>query len=265
MPIQQFGTLRRSVLAGPSEEPGYVLAMAQSGTLPKILIVDDDRRLCGFLARFLGREGYCTIIAHDGTMMNRAVANESIALVLLDLAFPGTDDGFTLARNLRAVHRIPMILLTGRSAVTDKVIGLELGADDYVTKPFEPQELLARIRVVLRRVAYETVLEQRTASSLALGSWRLDLAARTLYSPEDNAVPLTSQEFSLLAALALRLGRVLTREQLVDLVANRRWNPYDRSIDMLVSKVRRKMGGAVGAGSWLKAVRGRGYVLAPPP
>lgn len=238
--------------------------MPQPGASPHILVVDDDRRLCGFLARLLGREGYATTVAHDGTMMSRAIADAPIALVLLDLAFPGPEDGFSLARSLRAERRIPMILLTGRSATADKVIGLELGADDYVTKPFEPQELLARIRAVLRRAAYEMEPEQRAASTLTIGGWRLDLAARNLFCPNGLAVPLTSQEFSLLAALAVRLGRVLSREQLVDLVANRRWNPYDRTIDILVSKVRRKLGGTVGAGTWLKTVRGRGYVLAPP-
>lgn len=238
--------------------------MLQTGTSPNILIVDDDRRLCGFLARFLRREGYAPIIAYDGMMMDRAVADGPIALALLDLAFPGKDDGFTLARNLRAASRIPVILLSGRSAVTDKVTGLELGADDYITKPFEPQELLARIRVVLRRVAYEMLPGQRVASSLAFGGWRIDLAERTLFSPQGNVVPLTSQEFSLLVALAQRIGRILTREQLVDLVANRRWNPDDRSVDMLVSKLRRKLGGAPGAGAWLKTVRGRGYVFAAP-
>jgi two-component system, OmpR family, response regulator len=237
--------------------------MLQSGPSQKILVVDDDRRLCGFLARFLGREGYSTTVAHDGTMMGRAVADDAIALVLLDLAFPGADDGFTLARSLRAQRSIPLILLTGRSATNDKVVGLELGADDYVTKPFEPQELLARIRAVLRRAAYETVPEQRASSMVAFGGWRLDLAELSLHSPAGDAVPLTSQEFALLTALALRLGRVLSREQLVDLVSNRRWNPYDRSIDLLVSKIRQKMGDAARGGTWLKTVRGRGYVLVP--
>ena len=238
--------------------------MPQPGASPHILVVDDDRRLCRFLARLLGREGYATTVAHDGATMGRAVADAPIALVLLDLAFPSPDDGFALARSLRVERRIPMILLTGRSATADKVIGLELGADDYITKPFEPQELLARIRAVLRRAAYEMEPKQRAASAVAFGGWRIDLAARNLFCPDGLAVPLTSQEFSLLAALAVRLGRILSREQLVDLVANRRWNPDDRTIDLLVSKVRRKLGGATGAGTWLKTVRGRGYVLAPP-
>jgi two-component system OmpR family response regulator len=235
--------------------------MLQSGPPPKILVVDDDRRLCGFLARFLGREGYATSLAHDGAMMGRAVANEAISLVLLDLAFPGSDDGFTLARRLRAQRSLPLILLTARGGTTDKVLGLELGADDYVTKPFEPKELLARIRAVLRRAAYETIPEQKDCATVSFGGWRLDLAARCLYSPDGAEVPLTSQEFALLAALALRLGRTLSREQLVDLIANRRWNPYDRSIDILVSKIRQKMGDSAPGGTWLKTVRGQGYVL----
>ena len=235
--------------------------MLLSGPPPKILVVDDDRRLCGFLARFLGREGYATTVAHDGAMMGRAVANEAISLVLLDLAFPGSDDGFTLARRLRAQRSLPLILLTARGGTTDKVFGLELGADDYVTKPFEPKELLARIRAVLRRAAYETDPQQKDGGIVSFGGWRLDLAARCLHSPDGGEVSLTSQEFALLAALALRLGRTLSREQLVDLIANRRWNPYDRSIDILVSKIRQKMSDSVPGGTWLKTVRGRGYVL----
>ncbi|MGH7071363.1 MAG: response regulator [Acetobacteraceae bacterium] len=238
--------------------------MSQPEASSRILVVDDDRRLCGFLVRLLRREGYPTTIAHDGPMMARAVADTPISLVLLDLAFPAPDDGFALARSLRAEGRVPMILLTGRSATADKIFGLELGADDYVTKPFEPQELLARIRAVLRRTGYEAEPRRRVASAVAFGGWRIDLAARNLFGPDGFAVRLTSQEFSLLAALASRIGCILTREQLVDLVANRRWNPDDRTVDLLVSKVRRKMGGAAGAGTWLKTVRGRGYVLAPP-
>ncbi len=235
--------------------------MLQSGRPQKILVVDDDRRLCSFLVRFLGREGYSTTIAYDGTAMARAVANEAVDLVLLDLAFPGSDDGFNLARGLRGQCSVPLILLTARGGTTDKVVGFELGADDYVTKPFEPKELLARIRAVLRRAAYEPIPEQRDSTIITFGGWRLDLTTRRLFSPRDADIRLTSQEFKFLSTLALRLGRTLSREQLVDLVANRRWNPYDRSIDILVSKIRQKMGDFVPGGTWLKTVRGHGYVL----
>jgi len=230
---------------------------------PQILVVDDDPRLCSFLARFLTREGYSTTVVHDGLMMSRAVANGTFALVLLDMSFPGTDDGLALARGLRAMRSIPLIFLTGRSATADKVTGFEIGADDYITKPFEPQELLARIRAVLRRATHETITDQNSSSVLIFGGWRLDLTAREFLAPDGAPVTLTSQEFSLLAALASSPGRVLSREQLVNLVANRRWNPYDRSIDVLVSKVRQKMGDSATGGTWLKTVRSRGYVLVP--
>ncbi|WP_235706012.1 winged helix-turn-helix domain-containing protein [Acidiphilium iwatense] len=233
-----------------------------SGTSPRILIVDDDPRLCGFLSRLLGRQGYVTVIAHDGVALRRAMADDFFALVILDLTFAGGDDGLTLARRLRAQYAIPLIVLSGRNVLADKVAGLELGADDYVTKPFEPRELLARIHAVLRRANYQIDGPASDSNVLVFAGWRLDLKQRNFVSPEDEPVALTSQEFALLAALALRRGRVLSREQLLDLVANRHWSPYDRSIDLLVSKIRQKMGDTARGGTILKTVRGIGYVLA---
>jgi len=231
-----------------------------------ILVVDDDRQLCRLLERLLSREGYDVSAVHDGTAMRRAVADHSFALVILDLGFPSGDDGIVLARSLRAQYDMPLIMLSGKTATIDKVVGLELGADDYVTKPFEPRELLARIRAVLRRVVYHMSWPDEATGDrpvVTFNGWRLDLDRRLLVSPANEDVALTSQEFALLATLARRPGRVLSRDQILDLTVNRRWSPDDRSIDMLISKIRRKIGDSSQQGKVIKTVRGIGYMLAP--
>lgn len=236
----------------------------------RILVVDDDRRLCGFLTKFLSREGYATATAYDGHAMRRALANDTFSLVILDVTFPSGEDGVSLARGLKAQYDVPLIMLSGKSATIDKVVCLELGADDYVTKPFEPRELLARIRTVLRRAGNSIeVMIQPAARPLrsqvvTFTGGRLDLSRRELYGPHGEAVPLTSQEFELFAALAKRPGRILSREQILDLVANRHWSPYDRSIDVLIGKVRRKIGDDARHNRIIKTVRGIGYMFAPP-
>jgi two-component system, OmpR family, response regulator len=242
--------------------------MQPPGRTSRILVVDDDRRLCGFLSRFLGGEGYAIAAAYDGRGMRRAVADSAFDLVILDLGFPGGEDGMTLARGLRAQSDTPLIVLSGKSTTIDKVVCLELGADDYVTKPFEPRELLARIRTVLRRVGGRPLLSGGDAGSsssntLTFCGWRLELERRELFAPGGRAVKLTSREFELLAALASRPGRLLSREQILDLVANRHWTPYDRSIDVLIGKIRRKIGDDARAAKLIKTIRGVGYMFSP--
>jgi two-component system, OmpR family, response regulator len=243
--------------------------MQPPGRTSRILVVDDDRRLCGFLSRFLGGEGYAIAAAYDGRGMRRAVADSAFDLVILDLGFPGGEDGMTLARGLRAQSDTPLIVLSGKSATIDKVVCLELGADDYVTKPFEPRELLARIRTVLRRVGGRALPSGTGAralpGTLVFRGWRLHLERRELFAPDGRAVELTSREFELLAALATRPGRVLSREQILDIVANRSWTPYDRSIDVLIGKLRRKIGDNARATRLIKTIRGVGYVFSPSP
>jgi two-component system, OmpR family, response regulator len=239
-----------------------------AGRRSRILVVDDDRRLCGFLTRFLSDEGYAISAAYDGQALLRAVADSIFDLIILDLAFPHGEDGITLARRLRAQYDTPLIMLSGKSATIDKVVCLELGADDYVTKPFEPRELLARIRTVLRRVAIRVEHDEADPASTRPGiinfrGWRLDLEQRELYSPETRPVKLTTREFELLAALARRPGRVLSRDQILDIVANRCWTPYDRSIDVLIGKLRRKIRDDARATRLIKTVRGVGYVFSP--
>lgn len=230
----------------------------------RILVVDDDRRLCGFLARFLASEGFVSTQAHDGAGMRRALADLPFDLVLLDLGFPRGDDGLALARALRSQYDAALIVLTGKSSTIDKVVCLELGADDYVTKPFEPRELLARIRAVLRRVMTRpAVVPEAEEDTVRVDGWRLDLAHREVYAPCGTAAGLTSKEFDVVAALARRPGRVLSRDQLLDLVANRAWTPSDRSVDVLVGKVRRKIGDEGPNHRIIRTVRGIGYVFAP--
>ncbi|MFQ8432604.1 response regulator [Amaricoccus sp. W119] len=230
----------------------------------RILLVDDDRRLCGFLARFLTDEGFETTKAHDGIGMRRALADAGFDLVLLDLGFPRGDDGLSLARDLRAQYESALIVLTGKNSTIDKVVCLELGADDYVTKPFEPRELLARIRAVLRRVMTRPeIAPVPAAEELRFDGWSLDLARREAYDPVGAPAGLTSMEFDVVAALARRPGRVLSRDQLLDLVANRSWTPCDRSVDVLVGKARRKLGDEGPNHRIIRTVRGIGYVFAP--
>lgn len=235
--------------------------------LSSILLVDDDRRLCAFLTKFLTGEGYAVRVAHDGRAMRAALADSTFDLIILDLRFPRGEDGLTLAKDLRAQSDTPFIMLSGKDATIDKVVGLEIGADDYIAKPFEPRELLARIRTVLRRAANQIPSKgsdaERSRSELEFAGWRLDLARHELLSPDNRKVELTSQEFRLLEALVQRSGRLLSRDQILDIVAKRHWSPYDRSIDVLVGKLRRKLGDDARHARLIKTVRGVGYMFTP--
>lgn len=239
--------------------------MEASAFKSRILVVDDDRLVCGFLGKFLGSEGYAVTAVHDGRGMRRALANDAIDLVILDLGFPGGEDGVSLARGLRSQHDLPLIVLSGKAATIDKVVCLELGADDYVTKPFEPRELLARIRTVLRRFRRSTDAETEGGEDVVhFAGWLFDATRYKLKAPDGRDVRLTSQEFHIFEALVRRRGRVLSREQILDIVANRDWTPYDRSIDVLVGKIRRKLDDDVRSTQFIKTVRGLGYMFAPP-
>lgn len=232
----------------------------------RILVVDDDPRLCRLLARLLKAEGYEVQTAHNGHMMWRALRERSVDLVLLDLRLPGGEDGLTLARRLRAESDVSLIMLTGKSDAVDKVVGLELGADDYVTKPFDRRELVARIRSVLRRSAGQlsaAAPAQTENQVLRFAGWTLDLSQREVITPDAKQVALTFHEFELLAVLAQRSGRVISRDQLLELIANRHWQPFDRSIDVLVGKLRRKLNDDPRSPHLIKTVRGVGYIFTP--
>ena len=228
-----------------------------------ILVVDDDREIRDLLARFLKKHGCRVTPAADGREMQAALTDRRIDLVVLDLMLPG-EDGLTLCRRIRGRSDLPIIMLTAMGEDIDRVIGLEVGADDYLAKPFNPRELLARIRAVLRRVGARPEGAPDDGGELAFAGWRLTRTRRALTGPDGTPVELTSGEFDLLQALVERPRRVLSREQLLDLTQGREAGPFDRSVDVLISRIRRKIEADPAKPTIIKTVRGGGYMLAQP-
>lgn len=231
-------------------------------TPPHLLIVDDDREIRELLTRFLERNHYRVTAARDGREARRAWTAGHYQLVVLDLMLPG-ESGLDVARWLRTQDDVPIIMLTAMGDETDRIIGLEFGADDYVAKPFNPRELLARIRAVLRRTG--EAQEKRAASDtrfMKFGGWILEPSRRRLVNPEGTEVPLTGGEYDLLVALLERANRVLTRDMLLELLRGRQAGPFDRAIDVAVSRLRRKLEDDGRNAQLIKTVRGGGYVLA---
>lgn len=235
-----------------------------------VLIVDDEPRIRTMLRRYLVEEGFKVSDAADGAGMRAALAREAIDLVLLDLMMPG-EDGLSLARHIRQRSEIPIIMLSGKGDLVDRVVGLETGADDYITKPFELREVLARIRTVLRRAATrdasaasEPSLAANVNASevLVFEGWRLDLVRRELRWQTGESVPLTAGEFELLRAFTTNPNRVLNRDQLIDLVKGREWAAYDRGVDTQVMRLRKKIEPDPSNPRLIKTVRGAGYVFA---
>ena len=228
-----------------------------------ILVVDDDREIRDLLPRLLRKHGFRVTGAADGREMRKVLEAARIDLVVLDLMLPG-EDGLSLCRWLRANSRIPVIMLTAMGEDTDRIIGLEMGADDYLPKPFNSRELVARVRAVLRRsAALPAAAESADAGPLTFSGWRLDPARRELHRPDGTLVPLTSGEFDLLVVLAERPNRVLNRDQLLDLTKGRDAVPFDRSIDVQISRLRRKLEDDPKQPALIKTVRGGGYLFAP--
>jgi len=235
---------------------------------PHLLVVDDDREIRDLLSRFLRKHGFRVTAAADGRQMNEALAAGRFDLVVLDLMLPG-EDGLSICRRLRAGTDLPVIMLTAMGEETDRIVGLELGADDYVAKPFNPRELLARVRAVLRRAGGAAAPGPRgeggaEGPALTFAGWRLDLARRELRRADGTLVALTAGEFDLLAALAERPGRVLSRDQLLDLTRGREAQPFDRSVDVQLSRLRRKLEDDPKEPALIKTVRGGGYLFAVP-
>jgi two-component system OmpR family response regulator len=230
---------------------------------PHLLVVDDDREIRDLLARFLSKHGYRVATARDGREMRRSLADWRIDLIILDLMLPG-EDGLALCRQLRANSGIPIIMLTAMGEETDRIVGLEMGADDYLPKPFNPRELLARVKAVLRR-AQDISTRKRPGGETMLGfaGWKLDLARRRLESPEAVIVQLSAGEFDLLVAFAEHPQRTLNRDQLLDLSRGRDAVPFDRSIDIQVSRLRRKIEADPKEPEIIKTVRGGGYIFTP--
>lgn len=230
---------------------------------PHILIVDDHREIRELVSRALVKEGFRISVAADGREMRKVMADAHIDLIILDLMLPG-EDGLSLCRGLRAQSAIPIIMLTAKGDEIDRVVGLELGADDYVSKPFGSRELIARIRAVLRRSENDAASEQtRRARQYCFDRWRLDTGTRELQREDGIAVPLSTGEFDLLLALIERPGRVLSRDQLLDLARGRTAGSFDRSIDTQVSRLRKKLEVDPAEPKIIKTVWGGGYMFVP--
>jgi two-component system, OmpR family, response regulator len=227
---------------------------------PHLLIVDDDRGIRDLVSQFLSRHGYRCASAKNGQEMRDQLAAGRFDLVILDLMLPG-EDGLSLCRWLRHDSQLPIIMLTAMGEETDRIIGLEMGADDYLAKPFNPRELLARIKAVLRRTGRPQASEGAAARILTFEGWRLDLSRRQLNEPGGALIELSAGEFDLLVALAEHPQRVLTRDQLIDLARGRAATPFDRSVDVQVSRLRRKMEQDPKNPTLIKTVRSGGYIF----
>jgi len=227
-----------------------------------ILVVDDDREIRDLLDKFLSKHGYRVTTAADGREMKKVLEDARIDLVVLDLMMPG-EDGLTLCRNLRADSQLPVIMLTAMGEETDRIIGLEMGADDYLAKPFNPRELLARIKAVMRRSGAAPVMREVkvTTEQLAFAGWSLDAGKRELTGPDGMMIPMSTGEFELLLAFLEHPQRVLSRDQLLDLARGRDAVPFDRSIDVQVSRLRKKIEVDPKEPQLIKTVRGGGYML----
>ncbi|HEY5849823.1 MAG TPA: response regulator [Lysobacter sp.] len=232
-----------------------------------ILVVDDDHDIRGMVADYLRKNGLRTSLAADGREMRVILETNAIDLIVLDVMMPG-DDGLVLSRNLRASkHKaIPIILLTARDDATDRIIGLEMGADDYVTKPFSARELLARINAVIRRTRMLPPNLQISEASrlLEFGQWRLDTTARHLLDPQGTVVALSGAEFRLLRVFLDHPQRVLSRDQLLSLTQGREAELFDRSVDLLVSRLRQRLKDDPRDPAYIKTVRSEGYVFSLP-
>jgi two-component system OmpR family response regulator len=229
-----------------------------------ILIVDDDREISSLLAEYLEKNGYRTSTAEDGKVMRKTLDTARIDLIVLDLNLPG-EDGLTLCRDLRSRSNIPIVMLTARGEPVDRILGLEMGADDYLAKPFEPRELFARIRSVLRRSqALPPDMQSNETKQMRFAGWTMDFTARHLINPDGVVVALSGAEYRLLKIFLDHANRVLNRDQLLNLTHGRDADPFDRSIDLQISRLRQKLGEDARSPQIIKTVRNEGYVLATP-
>lgn len=230
-----------------------------------MLVVDDDSEIRDLLAHYLTREGFRVLTARSGEAIDRTLSENRIDLVVLDLMMPG-EDGLSICRRLRANSAVPIIILTAKGEEIDRVVGLEMGADDYMPKPFNPRELVARIKAVLWRTrhSYQVHEDRSRDERLSFGDWHVDPARRTVVSREGAELPLSSGEFDLLLAFLNNPRRVLSRDQLLDLTQGRSMTPYDRSIDVQVGRLRRKIEAEPKKPTIIKTVRGIGYSFTLP-
>lgn len=234
----------------------------EANAVQRLLVVDDDVDIRSLLAEQLSKAGFAVSTAGNGAEMRKVMEREHVDLVVLDLNLP-REDGLTLCRDLRARSGTPVIMLTARGDPIDRIVGLEMGADDYVTKPFEPRELLARIRNVLRRTeALPSNLEPIGTGKAKFAGWTLDLQKRHLVNAEGRVIVLSGAEFRLLRVFVMHPNRVLSREQLVALSSGRSYESQQRAIDLQISRLRAKLGDDPDSSPLIKTVRNEGYVLA---
>ncbi len=236
----------------------------------RILVVDDDSAIRRMLVDYLGTHGYAVHEAADGATLRQLIEADLPDVVLLDVNLPG-EDGLTLARFLRDRYDVAIIMVTGAGETVDRILGLEMGADDYVTKPFDPRELRARIKSVLRRMqptaqtAPAAGTERRAQDGrIRIGRCMLDLASRQLFDADGTDVPITAMEFDLLKTFIAHPNQVLTRDRLLTLTRNRSWEPFDRSIDIRITRLRRKVEADPDNPLAIRTVRGAGYMFVPP-
>ena len=226
----------------------------------RVLVVDDDPAIRQMLAGYLAEHGYEVAQAASGREMRGELERALPAAVLLDIGLPG-EDGLTLARFVRERYDVAIIMVTGAGDVVDRVAGLEVGADDYIAKPFDPRELRARLKSVLRR--FESNKQPKQQSRITVGRCFLDLKSRQLYDAKGAEVPLTAMEFELLKAFIERPNQVLSRDQLLTMTRNREWEPFDRSIDIRITRLRRKVEADPDRPRAIRTVRGAGYMFVP--
>jgi DNA-binding response OmpR family regulator len=233
---------------------------ARMGT--KLLVVDDDPAIREMLSEYLSSHGFEVALADGGAAMRVELERARPALVLLDVGLPG-EDGLTLARFVRERYDVGIIMVTGADDVVDRVAGLEVGADDYIAKPFDPRELRARVKSVLRRLEGKPAEKKVTAEMVSIGACRLNLRSRQLSDAKGREVPLTAMEFALLKTFLDHPNQVLSRDQLLSLTRNREWEPFDRSIDIRIARLRRKVEEDPDRPRAIKTVRGAGYMYIP--
>lgn len=231
----------------------------------KLLVIDDDRELRELLTGYLSRAGFEVLARPDGHQLSRLLEQEAVDLLILDLQLPG-QDGLDICRRLRTTCDLPILMLTARGAEVDRVVGLEVGADDYLVKPFSPRELLARIKALLRRSSGLARVSRGAIDTrrVRVGRWLFDSEARQLIDADGVAVALSGAEYRLLRVFVERPNLVLSRDRLLDLTQGREATPFDRAIDVQVGRLRKRLRDSAREPSYIKTVRGEGYVFAPP-
>jgi DNA-binding response OmpR family regulator len=229
-----------------------------------VLVVDDDASIRAMIAEYLASHGYSVAQAADGEGMRSEIERTAPDVVLLDLRLP-REDGLTLARYLRERYDVGIIMVTGAAETVDRIVGLEMGADDYVTKPFDPRELLARIKSVMRRTQARPPASAEPAMRrrVPFGHCNLDLASHQLFDAEGNEIPVTTMEFDLLRIFVENPAKALSRDRILNLTKNREWDPYDRSVDIRIARLRRKVEPDPEHPQLIRTVRGVGYMYVP--